>query len=414
MAEARKSKKLNSTALWIAAAIALIVIFFGVRQLTREKLLLRVAETQRQDLVKTTSTNGKVEPQSSFTAHAPQASLVKAVYVHAGEEVPKGKLLLQLDDASARSTLAAAAAALTGAQAQLQAVEDGGSQQQRLALLSNIARAKLNRDQAEHTLNAVEKLASQGAAANSEVSQAQQQLTAAEAALHSLEQQHTQPFAPIDLEHAKSAVVEAQSAYDAAAQIVAQCNVRAPFAGTVYSLPFTRYEYVEPGTTVLEMANLGKLQVRAYFDEPELGNLQVGNPVIIQWNARPGRKWHGRITALPSTIITYGTRNVGEVLVSIDDAKDELLPNTNVTVTVTTQQVRNALTVPREALHIEDGRDYVYVASGDKLRRAEVQVGALNLTQVQILSGIQEHTVVALGTTNGAPITDGAVFQVVD
>jgi HlyD family secretion protein len=91
-----------------------------------------------------------------------------------------------------------------------------------------------------------------------------------------------------------------------------------------------------------------------------------------------------------------------------------LLPNTNVVVTVITQDVRNALTVPREALHIEGGRDYVYVVTRDTLHRVAVQVGAINLTSVQILSGLSEHTVVALGSTNGAPISEGVPIRIVN
>ena len=355
MSEPRRFK-INTSALWIAAAIALVLIFFGVRQLTREKLPVRVGASEIQNLIKTTSTNGRVEPRHNFAAHAPDAGLIKALYVHAGERVQAGKLLLQLDDTDARAKLAAAAAALQGAQAALQMVQGGGSQRQRLELRSNIANAKLDRDQAADTLASVEKLAAQGAASPSEVAQAKQRLAVANTSLESLQRQHSEPFAPIDLEHARSAVTEAQAAYAAAKQVIEQSNVRAPFAGTVYSLPFSRYEYVEPGATLLEMADLSALQVRAYFDEPEIGDLKLGNPATIEWNAKPGRIWHGHILALPSTIITYGTRNVGEVLLSIDDAGGDLLPNTNVTVTVITQEVRNALTVPREALHIENGR----------------------------------------------------------
>jgi HlyD family secretion protein len=83
-------------------------------------------------------------------------------------------------------------------------------------------------------------------------------------------------------------------------------------------------------------------------------------------------------------------------------------------VTVITQDVRNALTVPREALHIEGGRDYVYVVTRDTLHREAVQVGAINLTSVQILSGLKEHTVVALGTTNGAPVSEGVPIRIVN
>jgi HlyD family secretion protein len=47
------------------------------------------------------------------------------------------------------------------------------------------------------------------------------------------------------------------------------------------------------------------------------------------------------------------------------------------------------------------------------LHRTPVQIGAINLTQVQIVSGIHEHDVVALGTTNGQPIQDGMPIKIV-
>jgi HlyD family secretion protein len=413
MAEERR-KRISSSVLWIAAAIALVVIFFGVRRMTREKLPLRVAETQVQDLVKPSSTNGRVEPQLTFEAHAPEASIVKEVLVHVGDRVHAGQLLVTLDDSNARAKLAAATAALRSAQAGYQTVEAGGSHQEQLALASNIAKAQIDRDQAARDLDAIQKLTAKGAAAPSEVVQAQTRLEIAQASLHSLEEQKKKPFAPVELTRAQSTVEEAEAARAAASQVIEQSNVHAPFAGTVFSLPVSRFSYIEPGAEILQLADLSRLQVHAYFDEPEIGDLQLNNPVTIVWDAKPNLKFHGHIIRLPSSIIDYGTRRVGEVLISIDDSNGVLLPNISVVVTVVTQEVRNALTVPREALHIEGGRDYVYVVTGDTLRRALVSVGALNLTSVQILSGLKEHTVVALGTTNGAPISEGVPIRIVD
>jgi hypothetical protein len=56
-------------------------------------------------------------------------------------------------------------------------------------------------------------------------------------------------------------------------------------------------------------------RVRAYFDEPEIGRLAVGQK--IRSSGMPSRAWSGRDTlfAFPLSVITYGTRNVGEVLV---------------------------------------------------------------------------------------------------
>jgi len=413
MAEERR-KTINSGVLWILAAIALVFIFFGVRRLTRDKLPLRVAEAQVQDLIKPSSTSGRVEPQHIFEAHAPEATTVKDVYVHVGQQVRPGQLLVSLDDTGARAKLAAAIAALRTAQAATQSVEGGGSHQEQLALSSNLAKAQLDRDQAARDLDVIKKLETKGAASPSEEAQAQTRLQIATASLQSLQEQKTKPYAATDLTRAQSTVAEAQAAIAAATQVIAESNVRAPFAGTVYSLPVSRFGYVETGGEILQAADLSKLQVHAYFDEPEIGDLRLNNPVSIVWDAKPDLKFHGRIIRLPSSVIDYGTRRVGEVLISIDDSNGVLLPNISVVVTVVTQDVRNALTVPREALHIEGGRDYVYVVTGGTLRRAAVQVGAINLTMVQVLSGLKEHTVVALGTTNGAPISEGVPIRIVE
>ncbi|MGB7190845.1 MAG: efflux RND transporter periplasmic adaptor subunit, partial [Acidobacteriaceae bacterium] len=209
-----------------------------------------------------------------------------------------------------------------------------------------------------------------------------------------------------DLSRAKSAIADAQAGYAAARQAVEDANIRAPFAGTVYRIPVSVTEYVQQGDLLLEMADLHKMQVRAYFDEPEIGKLLVGQTVTIKWDAQPSKTWHGHIARVPSTIVTYTTRNVGEVLVTIDDANNDLLPNTNVRVTALVANEPNALNIPREALHTENGRPYVFLVKGGTLHRTPVTVGNINLTQVGILSGLTEGEVVALGSTNGQPIGD--------
>jgi HlyD family secretion protein len=392
--------------LWTLAAILLVIVFFLVRRLTREELPLRVAQATMQDLITTDSTNGKVEPQHNFEAHAPAPGTVKSLYVHAGELVPKGKLLLSLDDADAVAHSVGALASLRGAQANYQATEQGGTQEERYLLADELAKAQMHRDQAQHDLDALRKLAAQGAAAPSEVASAQQRLDAANTSLATLEKRQTARYSPADIAHSMADLEQAQAAYSAASTVVADSNVRAPFAGTVYSLPVSVSEYVHPGDMLLQMADLTKLQVRAYFDEPELGALHAGQPATIVWDALPNHAWHGRILSMPSTIISYTTRNVGEVLLSVDDADGKLLPSTNVKVTVTEQKLDNVLTIPREALHSENGKDYVYLLHGKTLRRQQVTKGALNLTQVQIVKGLAENATVALSTTNGEPLAE--------
>jgi HlyD family secretion protein len=380
---------------------------------TRSRLPIRVVQVERGQVVSTISTNGIVEPQDNYEAHAPYSGLIKAVYVHEGDRVPKGKLLVAMDDTEARTRLATALTGLRAAQASYDAILKGGSQQERYSLAGDLGRTQADRDQAAQQLATLKKLAAQGSASANEVAAAQQRLDQANASLRLLDLRRASPYSSADIQHAKAALDDAQSEYDAARQTLAQANVRAPFAGTVYSLPVSATEFVQTGDHLLQMADLAKVQVRAYFDEPEIGKLAVGLPIKIVWDARPGRSWEGHITRVPSTVITYTTRHVGAAIIAIDNADGTLLPDTNVTVTATTSSTPNILNIPREALHSNAGEDFVYLLDGEKLRRALVKVGVNNLTSIQIVSGLREGQAVAVGTTNGQPLADGVPVKVV-
>lgn len=400
--------------LLLGALLVLVLVFYGVRTLTREKLPLRVAEVVRGDLISQISTNGKVEPQINFEAHAPIASTIKDLFVHEGDRVAAGKLLLELNAGDAIARLAAAATAVKGAQASYDAMKHGGTQEERLSLSGDLSKAKIERDNAAQSLDALERLQKSGSASASEVTAARQRLNSANNQIQILEQRQGSRYAPADLDHARAALEDAQANYAAAQSVVAESNVRAPFAGTVYSLPVSRTEFVEQGKLLLQMADLSRIQVRAYFDEPELGKLAVGQPIKIVWDAKLGRTWRGHIARVPSTIIAYGTRNVGEVLISVEDSDDALLPNTNVTITVTTQHEENVLSIPREALHTENGRDFVFVFRNGVIHRTPVKLGTINLTQVGIVQGLKEHDVVALGSTNGQPLSNDQPSRIVN
>jgi HlyD family secretion protein len=382
--------------------------------MTRGSLPIRVAEASISDLKSTVPTNGKVEPQVNFEAHAPFPGVIQSLSVHEGDKVPAGKLLLAMDDTEAQARVATALDALKGAQAAYQAAQHGGTQEERISLTGEMQRAQIERDQAEHDLEALKKLQSSGAASPSEVSAAQARLATANSSLQVLQQRQTGRYGTEDLAHTKASLDDAEATYAAALDALRHAVVHAPFAGTVYSLPVSRSEYVNQGDRLLSMADITKLQVRAYFDEPEIGKLSIGQPVTIVWDAKPDEQWHGIISRLPSTIITYGTRNVGEVLVSLTDADGALLPDTNVRVTVTVANVSNVLMVPRDAVHFEQSSSFVYRKEGDSLHRVQVTIGALNLTEVQIVSGLKSGDIVALGTTNAQPLSDGVPVKVIE
>jgi HlyD family secretion protein len=404
---AKERKELDRRWLWLGLVIVLILVFFSVRALTRERLPVRVARVEQEALKSTVSTNGRVEPVENYQVYSPIATTIKAVHVQQGDEVPAGKLLMELDDMDARARLATAESGVKAADAALESTLQNGTLEQRQAAANDVARYRLDIDQAQHNLDALIKLNATGAASQSEVASARQQLETAQANLRASEQSSRSRYSAAELARAQAALADAKANAAAARAVVDKTIVRAPVAGTIYTLDARPTEFVEQGKLLLQMADLHHERVRAYFDEPEIGRLSVGQSIEIKWDAKPGKVWYGHIVRVPITVIVYGTRTVGEVLIQIDGGEGSLLPATDVTVTVTTSSESNVLSVPREALYSENGKPYVFKVVNNGLKRTPVTTGAINLTQVAILSGLKDGDVVATGTTSGQPLQEG-------
>ena len=411
MAEARK--QLDRRWLWLGAGILLIVVFFLVRELTRQRLPVRIATVTRDSLASTVSTNGRVEPVVNYQVHSPISTTVKAVYVQPGDVVPAGKVLLVLDDLDARARVASAESGVKSAQAALDTVLNNGTLEQRQMAAADVVHDRLERDQAQRDLDTLIKLNATGAASLGEVAAARQRLAGAVAALNTSEESARNRYTASDVSRARAALADAEANLAAARAVLEQTTVRAPITGTVYSLNTAATEFAEDGKTLLQIADLHHERVRAYFDEPEIGRLAVGQSILIKWDAKPELVWHGHIERTPITVITVGTRTVGEVLVTIDGGDGTLLPETNVTVTVTTSSQSDVLNIPRESLFSQSGKPYVFKVVGDELQKTPVVTGALNLTQVAILSGLSQGDKVATGTSSGEPLQAGMPIKVV-
>jgi HlyD family secretion protein len=252
-----------------------------------------------------------------------------------------------------------------------------------------------------------QKLVQQGADSPAEVAELQNRLQIDDANIATIQQHSTHRYGQADtarseaeLADARAAVIAAQSSYETAA-------VRSKIAGTVYYLPVSQYDYVEVGNDLIYVADLSRLRVTAYFDEPDIGNLAAGQPVTITWEAKPGTTWHGHISLAPTTVISYEQRFVGECVITVDDANGVLEPNANVVVTVTAAQHPHVLSVPHEAVHQDAAGYYVYRIIDGKLVHTSVQTGIMNLKQDEIVSGLSEGDTVALNATVNRELSDG-------
>ncbi|MGH9668878.1 MAG: efflux RND transporter periplasmic adaptor subunit, partial [Terriglobales bacterium] len=228
-----------------------------------------------------------------------------------------------------------------------------------------------------------------------------------------LEQKQKGRYSRPEVSRAQAQAAEGRAPYAAAQALLRDANVRAEREGMVYSLPVHEGQYVNPGDLLVQVADLSKVQLRAFVDEPEIGRLAKGQKVTVTWDALPGRSWEGTLTRVPTTVTVRGTRTVGELTCEVANSDLKLLPNVNVSVLVITARHENALTIPREAVRDEAGKRYVFEIVDGELKRREVETSVSNLTRIEITRGLKEQAQVALGSESVETLREGMPVRVV-
>jgi HlyD family secretion protein len=401
-------------------AVAGLVAYVLVRLSGREPVAKIAAVTPvRDNLVSSISSNGKVEPISLFVMRAPLDTFVEKVTGVEGQQVKKGQLLVELNVRDARAQLNDAEARLLRAQDELRVARNGGKTDEAARVAADLAKFQGDRDRLLRNHDALERLIAKQAATREELAANDLALSNAQAEVKRLSavKQEFEHGVKLDAGRTALQVQQIQSEIASLRAKVASARITAPTDGTLYSLPVKTGDYVKTGDLLAEMADLHRVRVRAFIDEPELGGLVPNEPVKITWDALPNRTWEGRTEVIPKQVVQHGTRSVGELLCAVDNQKLELLPNINVDVKIHSNERTNVLTVPRAAVDAESGRRYVFVVTKSaigksRLVRRELQLGIADSTNFEVISGLQENEMVAL--PGDAVLHDGMAVKIVN
>lgn len=383
------------------------LVAFGLVKLSERKPVAKISVVTpiRESIASSVSSNGKVEPISPYVVRAQLDTFVESVNATEGQQVKKGQLLLQLDVKDAEAKLAEARSALLRAEDDLHAAQSGGRSDEAARTAGALAGAVADRDRLQRNHDSLERLLAQQAATKEELAANDLALAKAQAQVQQLTAAKNEFDRKVKLQGGEAAlqVDQQKSAIASLEEKVRNGRITAPIDGTLYSFPPHAGDFVHLGELLAEMADLHKVRVRAFIDEPELGGLEVGQGVKITWDALPNRGWTGKTEVIPKQVVARGTRSVGELLCSVDNDKLELLPNINVNVRINSQERKNALTIPRGAVETEGGMRYVFVVkSGDlpvatsTLEKRPIQVGIADATSYDVLAGLKQDDRVAL------------------
>jgi HlyD family secretion protein len=145
---------------------------------------------------------------------------------------------------------------------------------------------------------------------------------------------------------------------------------------------------------VAEIPDLKNWEIGANIGELDRGHLSVGDKVQVTIIAVPNRAFTGTVKELGGVTGPFWDRHF-ECKIALDNPSPELRPGMSAQLTVTTDQLKQVLWLPAQALFESDGRSFVYVRNGKTFSAKDVKLLRRNETRV-VISGIGEGQVVAL------------------
>jgi HlyD family secretion protein len=310
---------------------------------------------------------GVIEPKSMVLVKSMVSGKIRRLYVREGQRVAKGELLAKVEPDMAQARTVA-------------------------TLKSGYGRAKVSLEKARQDYERDLELHGAGHISDRELQLAKDDYDIAKVEYHSA------------LEQMKLAEQDGVS-MDMVAESGELLDIVAPASGVIILLEIEEGEIVTSGsvsytsgTTVMTIADLSAMQIKAGLNEVDIGKLRGGQDVEIDVDAYPNVTFHGVVTHIaPAARDEQGVK-IFDVEIDITDSDERLRPGMTANIEIQGDHREGVLTVPVEAAFKKEDRYVVYVFDGseDEPVEREVETGISNISSVEIISGLEEGDVVTL------------------
>jgi HlyD family secretion protein len=299
-------------------ALATVLVFGACKKSTDPTLVIETAPVERRSIVLSAQANGTVEPVVIVEVKSKASGTIVRMPVEVGTNVKVGDLLVQIDPRDVQNQYDQAAADLSSA-----------TVQRTVTLAQRNRSADLYR---------------------------QKIITAQEM------EQATLAFANAD-----AAVIKARTNLSIARLRLQDATVTAPTNGTIIERPVSVGTVITSatssasgGTTILKMADLSRVRLRAFVNETDIGNVKPGQTATVTVDAFPNRRFVGIVERVEPQAIVQSSVTMFPVLVSLDNTDGALKPGMNGQVVMDIARKDNVLAVPSDA--IRNARDAATVA----------------------------------------------------
>lgn len=155
--------------------------------------------------------------------------------------------------------------------------------------------------------------------------------------------------------------------------------------------------------SIANLPDLTKMESKTYANEVDIRKIKKDLKVKIGFDAFPEMQIEGIVTE----VANVGEKKRGsdikvfQVLIELKETNDNVRPGMTTSNIIITNEKKNVLSIPIEAIFSKDSISYVYAKSGFSVIKKQVELGDNNNDEVIIVNGLTEKDIVYLNKPDG-------------
>jgi HlyD family secretion protein len=330
---------------------------------------------------------------------------VKRFYVNRGSRVKAGQLLATLEDRDLAAAEVENKGALSQAEAAYATATASGLPEEFRKAELDVEAAKQGLDAEQKLYDSRQNLFQQGALPRKDLDQARVSLTQAKSQ-YEIAQHHWNALQAggkeQDLKSASGQLQTARGKYQGSQAQLSYSEIRSPINGVITERALYPGEMAAAGAPLLVVMDTSSVIAKAHIPQKDAALLKVGRHAELTV-AGSDEKIPAKITVVSPA--TDPNSTTIEIWAQAANPANHLRPGTTVQLSVTAQNIDDAIQVPAAAiLHQPDGGPAVMIAGADNRAHLQaVQTGIENAHEVQITSGLKAGQQVVVNGAYGLP-----------
>ncbi len=394
-----------SRGMWVAVlggAVALAAVLLAIPTIRRwsraERSIsaaqVRIGEVTRGELIRDTSADGRVVAALHPTLFTPSAGIV-ALAVKAGDSVKKGQVLARVDSPELKSRLVQERSTLASLKSALD--------RQKIDARQDAIKNAHAIDLLEVRLQAARRLGERAQMAFDEkiLNKNDYEKAKDDVKIAELELKNARETSRLAIETADFDIRSRQLALERQASLAEELQrqveglaITAPFDGAVASVAVQDRDAVAANQAIATVVNLSQFEVEITLPENYAAEVTPGTSAQILYE---GKEYPGHVTAMSPEI----RDSQGHGTVAFEGAPPAgLRQSQRVSVRMVFETKPNVLKVPRGPFLESGGGRQIYVVENGIAIKREIAVGAVSVSEVEIVKGLSARDKVILSDTS--------------